>query len=148
VHRRDGAREPTADHGDDGTSVLLGFGHGTTSLLSSYSIVFVLYIVLMTETLGAPTCRVASGAPSAPVAAASPADLRRAMGRFATGVTVVTSVARTGEPVGTTANAITSVSLEPPLLLVCFARTSLTLAAVQNHGARPTRGTTSTTSRA
>jgi flavin reductase (DIM6/NTAB) family NADH-FMN oxidoreductase RutF len=66
---------------------------------------------------------------------ASPADLRRAMSRFPTGVTVVTSVSETGEPVGATANAVTSVSLEPPLLLVCFARTSRTLAAVRSHGA-------------
>jgi flavin reductase (DIM6/NTAB) family NADH-FMN oxidoreductase RutF len=66
---------------------------------------------------------------------ASPADLRRAMGRFPTGVTVVTSLSAAGEPVGSTANAVTSVSLDPPLLLVCFARTSLTLAAVQSHGA-------------
>jgi flavin reductase (DIM6/NTAB) family NADH-FMN oxidoreductase RutF len=57
------------------------------------------------------------------------------MSRFPTGVTVVTSVTTTDEPVGSTANAVTSLSLEPPLLLVCFARASLTLAAVQNHGA-------------
>ena len=42
------------------------------------------------------------------------------MGLFATGVTVVTSVGADGEPVGTTANAVTSLSLEPPLVLVCF----------------------------
>jgi flavin reductase (DIM6/NTAB) family NADH-FMN oxidoreductase RutF len=96
----------------------------------------------MSEAMESATCRVrqrtipsARVTPSAPVDCASPADLRRAMGRFATGVTVVTSVAVTGEPVGTTANAVTSVSLDPPLVLVCFARASLTLAAVQNHGA-------------
>ena len=36
----------------------------------------------------------------------SPAQLREAMGQFATGVTVVTSVGADGEPVGTTANAV------------------------------------------
>jgi flavin reductase (DIM6/NTAB) family NADH-FMN oxidoreductase RutF len=62
-------------------------------------------------------------------------DFRRAMGRFATGVTVVTSVDSVGQPVGTTANAVTSLSLDPPLVLVCFDRGSLTLAAVRSHGA-------------
>jgi flavin reductase (DIM6/NTAB) family NADH-FMN oxidoreductase RutF len=45
-------------------------------------------------------------------------DFRRVMGRFATGVTIVTS--RLGdESHGMTANAVTSVSLDPPLVLVC-----------------------------
>ena len=57
------------------------------------------------------------------------------MGRFATGVTVVTSRDRAGAPVGTTANAVTSLSLDPPLLLLCLERTSLTLAALREHGA-------------
>lgn len=46
---------------------------------------------------------------------------RRAMGQFATGVTLVT-VAHDGRVHGMTANAITSVSLEPPLVLVCVGR--------------------------
>src|SRR6201996_4040628 len=65
----------------------------------------------------------------------SPAQLREAMGHFATGVTVVTSVGADGEPVGTTANAVTSLSLEPPLLLACFDLKSATLAAIKGHGA-------------
>jgi flavin reductase (DIM6/NTAB) family NADH-FMN oxidoreductase RutF len=71
----------------------------------------------------------------ATAAEVSAAELREAMGHFATGVTVVTSVGADGEPVGTTANAVTSLSLDPPLVLVCFDRTSATLAAVQSHGA-------------
>ena len=43
---------------------------------------------------------------------------RSAMGRFATGVTVVS--ARGRHPHAMTANAVTSVSLDPPLLLVCL----------------------------
>lgn len=51
--------------------------------------------------------------------------LRRALGAFATGVTIVTARARAGgAPVGFTANSFTSVSLEPPLLLVCLAHTA------------------------
>jgi len=65
----------------------------------------------------------------------SPAALREAMGHFATGVTVITSVGTDGEPVGTTANAVTSLSLEPPLVLVCFDLKSATLAAIQGYGA-------------
>jgi flavin reductase (DIM6/NTAB) family NADH-FMN oxidoreductase RutF len=62
-------------------------------------------------------------------------DFRHAMGHFATGVTVITSIDEDGEPVGTTANAVTSLSLDPPLVLVCFDRESLTLRAVRGHGA-------------
>jgi flavin reductase (DIM6/NTAB) family NADH-FMN oxidoreductase RutF len=47
--------------------------------------------------------------------------LRDALGAFATGVTIVTARAGDGSPVGFTANSFTSVSLEPPLLLVCLA---------------------------
>jgi flavin reductase (DIM6/NTAB) family NADH-FMN oxidoreductase RutF len=50
-------------------------------------------------------------------------------------VTVVTSVGRDGEPVGTTANAVSSLSLDPPLILVCFDRASATLEAIGTHGA-------------
>ena len=52
--------------------------------------------------------------------------LRRAMGCFATGVTVVTARTGDGEPVGLTANSFTSVSLDPPLLLVCPALAAAT----------------------
>lgn len=45
-------------------------------------------------------------------------ELRRVMGHFATGVTVITTRSKDGKPYGLTANAFTSVSLDPPLLLV------------------------------
>lgn len=51
-----------------------------------------------------------------------PRTLRDALGCFATGVTVVTCVAGDGTPAGLTVNSFTSVSLEPPLLLVCLHR--------------------------
>jgi flavin reductase (DIM6/NTAB) family NADH-FMN oxidoreductase RutF/pimeloyl-ACP methyl ester carboxylesterase len=47
--------------------------------------------------------------------------LRDAMGCFATGVTVITAHTPDGIPIGLTANSFTSVSLDPPLLLVCIA---------------------------
>jgi len=57
------------------------------------------------------------------------AELRRALGAFATGVTIVTAVDRlTGEPVGFTANSFTSVSLDPPIVLVCLAHTAASYA--------------------
>jgi flavin reductase (DIM6/NTAB) family NADH-FMN oxidoreductase RutF len=65
----------------------------------------------------------------------APAELRAAMGLFATGVTVITSVGDNGEPVGTTANAVTSLSLDPPLVLVCFDLKSATLTAIRGHRA-------------
>jgi flavin reductase (DIM6/NTAB) family NADH-FMN oxidoreductase RutF len=46
-------------------------------------------------------------------------ELRRVMGHFATGVTVVTTHDGAGRCYGLTANAVCSVSLEPPLILVC-----------------------------
>ncbi len=48
---------------------------------------------------------------------------RQAMGRFLTGVAVVTSCGPDG-PHGTTVSSLASVSLEPPMLLVCLAHTS------------------------
>jgi crotonobetainyl-CoA:carnitine CoA-transferase CaiB-like acyl-CoA transferase len=51
--------------------------------------------------------------------------LRNAFGRFATGVTVVTTRQPDGTPRGFTANSFTSVSLDPPLLLVCIAKAAL-----------------------
>jgi flavin reductase (DIM6/NTAB) family NADH-FMN oxidoreductase RutF len=49
-----------------------------------------------------------------------PRTLRDALGCFATGVTVVTCLNSNGEPAGLTVNSFTSVSLDPPLLLVCL----------------------------
>jgi len=66
---------------------------------------------------------------------AGAAEFREAMGQLPTGVTVVTSVGDDGQPVGTTANAVTSLSLDPPLLLVCFDLGSATLRAIRGHGA-------------
>jgi flavin reductase (DIM6/NTAB) family NADH-FMN oxidoreductase RutF len=46
-------------------------------------------------------------------------QLRKVLGHFATGVTVVTTRLPSGQPWGFTVNAFTSVSLSPPLILVC-----------------------------
>jgi flavin reductase (DIM6/NTAB) family NADH-FMN oxidoreductase RutF len=53
-----------------------------------------------------------------------PRALRRALGQFATGVTVVTTRAADGRRVGVTANSFTSLSLDPPLVLWCLDRTA------------------------
>jgi flavin reductase (DIM6/NTAB) family NADH-FMN oxidoreductase RutF len=58
-------------------------------------------------------------------------EFRDVCGRFVTGVCVVTSFGPEG-PAGMTANAVTSLSLEPPLMIVCFDRTARTLAAVEH----------------
>ncbi len=50
--------------------------------------------------------------------------LRNAFGAFATGVTVVTTRQPDGTPRGFTANSFTSVSLDPPLLLICIAKSA------------------------
>lgn len=59
-------------------------------------------------------------------------DLRNAFGTFMTGVTVVTSHTADGEPLGFTANSFTSVSLDPPMVLVCLANTSQNYDALVN----------------
>ena len=51
-------------------------------------------------------------------------EFRRVLGHFAVGVTVVTTVGPNGAPFGLTATAFTSVSLEPPLVLVCVDKKS------------------------
>lgn len=65
---------------------------------------------------------------------AAASDLQRAyrdtIGHFATGVTIVTTAGPDG-PAGMTTNAVTSLSLQPLLLLVCFDRGSRTLDAVR-----------------
>lgn len=49
-------------------------------------------------------------------------ELRSAFGSFITGVTIVTTIGVDGQPRGFTANSFTSVSLEPPLLLICIGK--------------------------
>ncbi len=49
----------------------------------------------------------------------SPDEFRHTLSHFASGVTVITACDRDGRPTGLTASAFTSVSLEPPLILVC-----------------------------
>ena len=61
------------------------------------------------------------------------ADFRRAMAHLPTGVTVV-SAPGAGGPLGATANAVTSLSLEPPLMLACLDLGSRTLQAVREAG--------------
>jgi flavin reductase len=55
-----------------------------------------------------------------------PRHLRSCLSRFVTGVAVVSYVAG-GEPRGVTVNSFTSVSMEPPLILVSLARTAKAL---------------------
>ena len=47
-----------------------------------------------------------------------PQELRRVMGHFATGVTIITTTDKEGKPNGLTANAFMSLSLDPPLVLI------------------------------
>jgi flavin reductase (DIM6/NTAB) family NADH-FMN oxidoreductase RutF len=61
--------------------------------------------------------------PSRPAPPVTPRALRDAMGCLVTGVCVVTAIAD-GEDVAMTANSVTSVSLDPPMILVCIAKTA------------------------
>jgi len=63
-----------------------------------------------------------------------PPAFREVLRSFATGVTVVTS-GGAGAPCGVTANAFASVSLEPPLVLVCLNARSSSAATIARNGA-------------
>jgi flavin reductase (DIM6/NTAB) family NADH-FMN oxidoreductase RutF len=58
---------------------------------------------------------------------------RDVIGRFASGVTVITTTADDGDH-GTTASAVSSLSMEPPMLLICLNRTSDTRTAILQSG--------------
>ena len=55
-------------------------------------------------------------------------DFRNTCGLWATGVSIVTTVGPEGEPYGLTMNGVTSLSLDPPMMLVCVDERSDTLA--------------------
>ncbi|WP_027007729.1 flavin reductase family protein [Conexibacter woesei] len=65
--------------------------------------------------------------------AVDPARYREVIGSFATGVAIVTAHGPDG-PAGLTTNAVTSLSLDPLLLIVCFDNGSRTLPIVQSAG--------------
>lgn len=66
---------------------------------------------------------------TAAAAALDPRALRQALGCFATGVTVMTTLRADGSPVGVTVNSFASVSLDPPLVLWSLAAHSPSLGA-------------------
>lgn len=59
-----------------------------------------------------------------------PLEIRSFASHFATGVAVVTTRSADGAPFGLTMNAVTSLSLNPPLLLICLNNDSSTLRAL------------------
>lgn len=65
---------------------------------------------------------------------ASAEDFRAAMARFPSGVVVVTTLDAEGEPRGFTASSFCSVSLRPPLILVCLANSADSFAAFTSCG--------------
>ena len=66
------------------------------------------------------------------VAPCDQADFRKALGMFATGVTIVTTRAADGTPIGLTANSFNAVSLEPRLVLWSLAKSARSLAAFRS----------------
>jgi len=62
-------------------------------------------------------------------------EFRRACGRFATGVAVATVFDAAGDPHGITVNSFSSVSLEPPLVLLCIGHS----ASIRSHFRAPRR---------
>jgi flavin reductase (DIM6/NTAB) family NADH-FMN oxidoreductase RutF len=66
-------------------------------------------------------------------AGVSPEEFRNVLSAYATGVTVVTAIGPNG-PSGATANAVSSLSLDPPMMLACLDRGSRTLTSVRAQG--------------
>ncbi|MFC4945438.1 flavin reductase family protein [Pseudonocardia sp. GCM10023141] len=62
-----------------------------------------------------------------------PTDMRSVLGHFCTGVAVLTGIDH-GEPVGMTVQSLVSASLEPPLVLVCPQRTSISWPRIARGG--------------
>jgi 3-hydroxy-9,10-secoandrosta-1,3,5(10)-triene-9,17-dione monooxygenase reductase component len=63
-----------------------------------------------------------------------PIEFRNALGAFATGVTIVTTVDSAGAPVGVTASSFNSVSLDPPLVLWSLAKSAQSREAFSKSG--------------
>ncbi len=68
--------------------------------------------------------------PDSSASACSAAEFRRVLSCLPTGVTIVTAFTPTG-PVGMTVNSFTSVSLDPPLVLICPAKSSRTWSSIR-----------------
>jgi flavin reductase ActVB len=67
--------------------------------------------------------------------AVGPEDFKAALSRFASGVTVVTTKDSEGRAYGITVSAFCSVSLDPPLVLICIERSTLSHSAFGESGA-------------
>jgi flavin reductase (DIM6/NTAB) family NADH-FMN oxidoreductase RutF len=78
--------------------------------------------------------RQAPRAPRTFISGSEPRILRDALGTFATGVTIVTTMNADNEPIGLTANSFTSISLDPPLILFSLAKTSANLETYEKAG--------------
>jgi flavin reductase (DIM6/NTAB) family NADH-FMN oxidoreductase RutF len=61
-------------------------------------------------------------------------EFRRVMGHFPTGVTIVTSLHEDGSPCGLTVNAFSSLSLVPPLVLICVERAADSFECIERSG--------------
>jgi len=61
-------------------------------------------------------------------------SFRRACGQFATGIVIATAVGADGQPHGMTVNSFTSVSLDPPLVLICVDKSTPLRAVFEQSG--------------
>ncbi|MEU8150838.1 cation:proton antiporter [Nonomuraea sp. NPDC048901] len=120
--------------------VVLSVGLQVGLLTKGMYSMFVLMALITTALTGPLLGRLMRGTPREPVPAVPIADLdvrelKALMSMFPTGVAVVTTLDGKGVPHGLTCSSLSSLSLEPPLLLVCVHNRSGTLAALRDSGA-------------
>lgn len=80
--------------------------------------------------------RLMTAAPIIPMLAAPPVDgaaFRQTLSRLASGVSVVTTISPDGQKIGLTATAVTAVSADPPLVLICLGAWTRALAPLAAH---------------
>jgi flavin reductase (DIM6/NTAB) family NADH-FMN oxidoreductase RutF/DNA-binding GntR family transcriptional regulator len=83
----------------------------------------------MSTSVGGPEQAVEGSAHASELRRLTPEEFRDVIGHFASGVTVITAL-HDGRPKGTTASAVSSLSLEPPMVLICLNKSSSTAAAI------------------
>lgn len=89
--------------------------------------------MIPTGTAASPQAHGSAAAERATPKSVDSVSFRLALGRLAAGVSVITTVGRGGQKIGLTATAVTSLSVDPPLVLACIGNWSRAIAALEEQ---------------